>query len=103
MNPDPHGLKQSYSAGSMEGAGLQKKGKAAWGISSLELSMARSEPRPQPFKTTLKSIYTLLWFAESQGVAGNMSIFISTPDAFSVLPLHTEEGDLSKISADIFG
>lgn len=96
MNANPHGLKQSYSAGSMEKAGLQKKGKTAWGISSSELSMARSEPQPQPFKTTLKSIYTLLWFAESQGIAGNMSIFISTVDAFSVLLLHRKAGDLSK-------
>lgn len=66
------------------------------GIIASELSMARSEPQPQPFKTTLKSIYALLWFAESQGIAGNMSIFISTLDAFSVLLLHRKVGDLSK-------
>lgn len=42
----------------------RKKAKLHGGISSSELSMARSEPQHQPFKTTLKSIYTLLWFAE---------------------------------------
>lgn len=96
MNADPRGLKQSYSAGSMERAGPQKKGKTAWGISYSELSMAGSEPQPQPFKTTLKSIYTLLRLAESQGIAGNMSIFIPTTDAFSALPLYRKVGDLSK-------
>lgn len=56
--------------------------------------MTRTEPQPQPFKTTLKSIYTLLWFTESRGITGNMSIFIPSRDAFGVL--YRETADLSK-------